>query len=1068
MLYLISILFIITLTLSIIAFKVKGLSILIITIPLLIMYLKIDKKKKKKTGNNISERKEVKVVSSRSKKRSSSKEKTKIFKLIKFKKEKKEEKDKKRKKKDTSKINDTKRKNKTKVKETQKRKKAKSTKKRRIFRKIITVILCLGIFGITCVLAFFTYVVLSCGDFDPEAFKNQEQTVIYDKDGEIITTLGEQKREEVDYDELPQVLIDALIATEDSRFFQHNGVDTARFLKATALQLIGHDDAGGASTLTMQTVKNNLTKKDSKEGKIDKLVRKFKDVYLSVFFMEKKYSKEEILEMYVNDSGLGGMIYGVGEASKYYFGKTVSELSLPEASLLAGMYQAPTKYNPYNNPENAKARRTIVLKLMEHHGYITKEEREMAEAVTIESMLVGTAKKADYQGYIDTVIEEVERKTGNNPSKVSMKIYTAMDRSVQDGINKVLNGEAYSGWVDNEVQAGIAITNVNDGTIIAIGAGRNRQAGDWNYATQAHRQPGSTAKPLFDYGPGFEYNNFSTYTLFNDEPWQYTSGPSVGNWDGQYQGLITLRQALSVSRNVPALKAFQQVDKKNIANFVNGLGLDVAYSTSSSNYKVYDNGADNYLNEAYSIGGMSYGVTPLDMAEAYACFANGGYHIKTHAVTKIEYRSTGEIVEFNEDREKVMSDSTAYLVNNVLKYAVDYAFNGGAKVYGMSVAAKTGTSNLDDATIRAKGLPAGAVNDLWTVAYTPEHAIALWYGYTKVDKDHYLSGASAPKDNVMNSIMQFVPRTTKTWEMPSSVVAVTVEKETWPAMLPSAYTPSDMKITEYFKRGTQPTEISPRYEKLDDVTNLKSTKVTNGYELTWNWKVPNVLDNTYLTKYFSNSVFGNQSSTYLGKRLEYNSNTLGENGFSIYEKDTSGNIKNLAFVTENKYTYKPTKVGNVTLIVKAEYKNFKDNASNGIETKITINNNDIPDTSGLVITLSGNKMETIDKNNNEKYIDSGIIVKYNGKEVTKDTQITYILGTKTYNTKEALEAAVNLLPEETYELKYKATYKGNDMIKEVYTTSLARTIKIIDKKGNNENDENNGNGENNENNEGDN
>ena len=148
----------------------------------------------------------------------------------------------------------------------------------------------------------------------------------------------------------------------------------------------------------MQTVKNNLTKKDNKEGKIQKLVRKFKDVYLSVFFMEKRYSKEEILEMYVNDSGLGGMIYGVGEASKYYFGKTVSELSLPEAALLAGMYQAPTKYNPYNNPENAKTRRTTVLKLMKLHGYITEEEREMAEAVSIESMLVGTAKKADYQG----------------------------------------------------------------------------------------------------------------------------------------------------------------------------------------------------------------------------------------------------------------------------------------------------------------------------------------------------------------------------------------------------------------------------------------------------------------------------------------------------------------------------------------------------------------------------------------------------------------------------------------------------------------------------------------------
>ena len=302
------------------------------------------------------------------------------------------------------------------------------------------------------------------------------------------------------------------------------------------------------------------------------------------------------------------------------------------------------------------------------------EEKNMATDVSIESMLAGGSGLGEYEGYLDTVIQEVKDKTGDDPSLVSMKIYTALDRSIQDGINKVLSGEDHT-WADDSVQAGIAITNVNDGTIVAIGAGRNRTAGDWNYATQALRQPGSTAKPIFDYGPGFEYNDFSTYTLFNDEPWTYTNGPEIGNWDGSYQGLITLRQALSVSRNIPALKAFQQVDKKNIVTFVNGLGIDVAYSTKSENYKKNENnGSDNLINEAYSIGGMSYGVTPLDMAEAYAAFANGGYHIETHAVTKIEYRSSGKTVDFSVDKEKVMADSTAYLMNNVLQYAVEHGY----------------------------------------------------------------------------------------------------------------------------------------------------------------------------------------------------------------------------------------------------------------------------------------------------------------------------------------------------------------------------------------------------------
>ena len=1013
---LIGTMFIIITILSIIEFKVKGLILLIISIPLVIIYFKANDitnllKKKERTKNdkiNLSERKEVEFVSSRDRKKGV-----------------KVEKKKKNNANNKNINNEKKRKIKINTKPTCSRDKKDSTKdKKGLLRKILTIILGFAIFCIFAAMAFMIYIVISTGNFDPEALKNQDQTTVYDKDGNVFATLGAEKRESVTYDELPQVLIDALIATEDSRFYEHNGVDMARFLKATALNLIGKDDAGGASTLTMQTVKNNLTKKDSQEtNKIQKIIRKFQDVYLSVFFMEKKYSKNEILEMYVNDSCLGGRIYGVGEASKYYFGKTVSELSLPEASLLAGMYQAPNKYDPYKHPEAAEKRRNTVLSLMVRHGYITEEEKEMATDVSIESMLAGGSGLGEYEGYLDTVIQEVKDKTGDDPSLVSMKIYTALDRSIQDGINKVLSGESHT-WADDSVQAGIAITNVNDGTIVAIGAGRNRTAGDWNYATQSLRQPGSTAKPIFDYGPGFEYNDFSTYTLFNDEPWTYTNGPEIGNWDGAYQGLITLRQALSVSRNIPALKAFQQVDKKNIVTFVNGLGIDVAYSTKSENYKKNETtGADNLINEAYSIGGMSYGITPLDMAEAYAAFANGGYHIETHAVTKIEYRSTGKTVDFNEEKEKVMSDSTAYLMNNVLQYAVEHGFNGGARVYGSTVAAKTGTSNLSDEVCRAKGIPVGSVNDLWTVAYTPEYSIALWYGYEKVDKDHYLSGASAPKDAVMRSVMQYVPKTTKTWEMPSSVVAVTVEKETWPAKLPSEYTPDDMKITEYFKKGTQPTEVSERYAKLPEVTNLTSEKTSGGYKLTWNWKKPDVLDDAYLSKYFSQSVFGKQSGSYLQARINYNNNTLGGIGFGIYAKSSSGTLERIAFTTDTEYTYVPSSAGSSQIVVKAEYKSFKANASN--EAEVTIKSDG--STASLSIRLKGDTSITINKG---EYVEKGYTVSNNSAKVTFT-----IDGDKEYQSESELEDAINKLESGNHTIRYTATYNGK-------SDNVIRTVKI--------------------------
>ena len=801
----------------------------------------------------------------------------------------------------------------------------------------------------------------------------------------------------------------------------------ARFLKASALQLLGQNDAGGASTLTMQVVKNNLT--DTTSTGIEGIIRKFKDVYISVFFMEKKYTKNEILEMYVNDSGLGGMIYGVEEASNYYFGKTVSELSLPEAALLAGMYQAPTRYNPYRYPEAAQERRNTVLTLMVRHGYITEEEKEMANAVSIESMLVGTQKESDYQGYIDTVLDEVEEKTGQDPKVVSMKIYTALDRDIQDGINNVLNGKSYKGWADKKVQAGIVVTDVNTGEIVAIGAGRNREAGDWNYATQTYRQPGSTAKPLFDYGPGFEYNDYSTYTLFNDEKWSYTNGPQIGNWDGKFEGLITLRRALSFSRNIPALKAFQEVDKKNIVKFVNGLGLDVALNTSSDNYKVYKGGGDNALNEAYSIGGVSRGYTPLEMAEAYACFANGGYHIESHTVTKIEYRSTGEVVDFSEKKEKVMSDSTAYLMNNVLQYAVEHGFNGGARVSGSTVAAKTGTSNLADETIKKYKLPSGAVNDLWTVAYTPEYSIALWYGYEKVDSKHYLSGASAPKDNVMKAVMKYIPKTTKKWSMPSSVVKVTVEKETWPAQLASEYTPKNMKITEYFKKGTQPTEVSQRYAKFDAVTNLQSTKTAYGYKLTWNWNTPSVLDSAYLSEYFSDPVYGNQSAKYLKKRIDYNSKTLGGNGFSIYKKTNLGTLELIGYTTENEFLYIPTTSEDATLVVKAEYKKFKSNASNG--TEILIQNDGTVFEQQLVVTVQNPTLEV----QKGTYTEEGITVTYNGQNISVTP--TYKIGETTYNTEAELIAAVNELAATEITITYTVTYNGN-------TKSVTRTVKIIE------------------------
>lgn len=907
----------------------------------------------------------------------------------------------------------------TRNKKNNKGKKTKSNRK--LWKKIVTIILILCIICILVFAAFFAIIALTAPKFDPEAFNTQEQTVIYDINGDVLATLGTEKRENVSYDDLPQVLIDAIIATEDSRFFEHNGVDLPRFIKATILQLFGQNEAGGASTLTMQIVKNNLTKKNKIEtNPIKKIIRKFQDVYLAVFKVEKKYSKESIMEFYVNDSFLGRS--GVEETSKYFFNKSTSDLTLPEAALIAGLFQSPGLDNPYKSIENAEERRDTVLYLMTRHGYITKEEAEFAKSISIESLLANNnIADGKYQGYIDTVVDEVEEKTGKNPYTIPMKIYTTMEPSIQNGIDNILSGKDFT-WENDVVQAGIAIVNAETGAISAIGAGRNRVGErSFNFATQARRQPGSTAKPLFDYGPAMEYNNYSTYQLFNDEPWTYTNGPSVSNWDGGYGGLMTLRYAVQYSRNVPALKTFQEVGAKNIVKFVNSLGLNIALNASSENYKLNANGADNAINEAYAIGGTALGFTPLEMAAAYSGFASGGYYTDPYTVTKIEYRNTDEVWEYKPKRARVMSDSTAYLMNNVLESAVTGGFNGGALVWGSHVAAKTGTSNFSEETLKKYGLPSYAVNDIWTVAYTSKYSIALWYGYEKTSSKYYLTN-NVQKEAVMRKIMTNIPKDPVGFTMPSSVIASKVEMYTYPAKLPSENTPSDLIKTEYFKKGTQPTEVSERFATINDVKNVKTAIVNNTITLSWDYETPNVLTDEYLRTYFSQSVFGKQTDKYINERKSYNENSLGPIIFAIYKIESNGSETLVGTTTEN--TFEFTSSGKSILIIKAEHKYFKANASKGIKVSADLGPAPIGD---LKIYLAGKLITNIQKG--EEYTEPGFVVYYNGDNVTNKANITYQVSDETtifpiVNTIPKLENTINKLNVGKYKINYIANYLG--------------------------------------------
>jgi len=846
--------------------------------------------------------------------------------------------------------------------------KEKKKGKRRLWNNIMIIILLLIGLGLIAVGAFLGYIVSNAPEFDADKLYSKEKSVVYDSNGNIWAELGIEKREKVTYDELPQVLIDAIIATEDANFFKHNGIDFGRFTIATLKQLMGKD-GGGASTLSMQVVKNQFTSKDQT------LTRKFTDIYLAVFKLEKQYTKEEIIEFYVNIPYLGNGAYGVQQASRVYFNKDVKDLTLPEAAMIAGMFQAPGSYDPTINPNNTKERRSTVLYLMKRHGYITEEERKAAEAVSIEEMISqGTASANKYQSYLDVVIKEVEDKTGSNPYNVSMQIYTTLKPDKQDYIEKILAGEVYK-FKDDLVQTGIAVTDIHTGAIVAIGGGRNKGAAKtfYNNATMIKRQIGSTAKPLFDYGPGIEYNNWSPAMTFVDEPYSYSDGKPIRNSDGSFLGTLTMRESLIRSRNIPAVKAFQQVSKKKIIEFVQGLGMEPEISNGT-------------IHEAHALGAFN-GSNPLQMAAAYAAFGNGGYYIEPYSVTKIVYDSDGSEETYTPNKTKAMSDSTAFMITDMLNYGINSGYIGGGRISGVQYAAKTGTSNFDDATIEANNLRYNAINDLWEVGFDQEYAIGMWFGYEEIYSDHHFTESNwTDRTQLWNSIARGIfEKTGKTFEAPDSVIKVKVVKGSDPLVLANEYTPQDVVIEEYFKKGTEPTDTDTSYIQIPEVSSLTATSDDKTIKLRWN--APVMPDTSGLPTY------------------------------TIYQDDTV-----IGSTDTTSYTINITEKKKYTFTIKVSYSNLE-----GIESAGTSTTLDLTEEEKITFKLNGK--DKIEINLNETFKDPGVSVFEGKKDVTSKATISV-------NPSDIDTSSVG-----THTLTYIISYNNKKQ-------TLTRTLNVVDNSNN--------------------
>ena len=805
--------------------------------------------------------------------------------------------------------------------------KEKKKKKINIFRLLLGIILVGAIFVVSIILAFALYIVIISPNFEKEELYQKEPTIFLAIDGSILGKVGEANTTLLTYDEIPDVVIDALIATEDSRFFQHKGIDLFRFLKASILQVLGQN-AGGASTLDMQLIKQTYT--GTVSHGFAGIVRKFEDVYMSIFKLEANYTKDEIIEFYLNSQDFASAnninlkdnsIRGIEQASQYFFGKSCKDLNLAEASLLIGMFKAPDGYNPYKNPINSRERQKTVLNLMVRHGYITEEERDMVLAIPIQNLLKKQEKNnsnvSELQVLIDYTAKEILDKENINVKQGGYIVQTTYDLKVQEEVQKVENGDVYK-FPNDVITEGIAVTSTVDGSIVALSGGRGYTPGGYIMSTDIKRQPGSTAKPIFDYAMYIENISKSSYAMFLDERTTYSDGTSISNYDNSYKHLITMRYALVDSRNIPALLAFKAVmkyDKNLIGNYVNSVGIDYGEE----------------LFESSAIGSINC-TTPLELSAAYGVFARGGYYIEPYSYTKVTNTETGKEYTNSYTKEKVLSEATSFMITDILKDVYN-----GKSVSGTDIAAKTGTTNLTSKDKSDHNLPSNAIREVWMESYSPSYSIALWYGYDHIydnastDKLYLTSsvGSKARKE-MMSALASNIHKKNERFTKPKTVTSVKVELETFPAQLCSEYTPSSKCVSEYFLKGSEPTEVSERYSKLENPTNGNYTFSGNTITIKWDpIATPSAIDPNYLSKHF-NEYYDKYADSYYEKRITYNNTYIGSLGYQVYLKNSDGTETYIGYTNSNSFNYIVPSGGNYTFVVRSAYSIFKDNMSSGL------------------------------------------------------------------------------------------------------------------------------------------
>ena len=710
------------------------------------------------------------------------------------------------------------------------KKKAPASSKKKLWKKILIGIAAFVTVAIIAIVAIFAYYGATAPTIQASDLEGATETKILDKDGELIYSLGGEKRDIITSEQVPQLLKDAITSIEDKRFYSHMGIDPIRIAGSFLRNAKAGQITQGGSTITQQLVKLAVfsTKKEDQTYK-----RKIQEIMLALQ-LERNYSKEQILTYYLNKVYMANNVYGFGTASHYYFNKELSELSLAQVALLAGMPQAPNSYDPYANADQAKERRDLVLYSMKENGKITKEQYDQAVATPVTDGLIAhdnnvnsNDKALVYDSFVTMVLKEVQEKTGLDPYNDGLTIETTIDSKAQQRLYDIVNTNDYIQYVNDKIQNAVVMLDTKTGAVRAVNGGRKQTTLlGYNRATDNTRSTGSTIKPVIDYGPAIEYLNYSTGQTIMDQRTTYSNGVELNNWDFSHKGAMTLRTALVYSRNTTALQTFKAVGETNIKSFLNNLDIQIK------------NDGQDYLVESNSIGAD---ISPIKMAAAYATFGNYGTYSKPYTVTKVTTRD-GQVTEFKPEQKQAMKDSTAYMITDVLKDSFKYGFATQAAIPGLPTAAKTGSSNYTVEQKRAMGASdyEDIIPDSWFIGYSTDYTISAWTGY---DNPYEQGGGVDTTEQeysrmIYYYLMKYMAESSSgdDWVQPDSVVKQQIEIGSDPLSLPGPRTPANMIATELFVKGHVPTQQSMNYgTKIEGPTGLKATYDKSKKTLTVTW-----------------------------------------------------------------------------------------------------------------------------------------------------------------------------------------------------------------------------------------